>query len=126
MVGQPVYLLGSVDPVTGQGPVSGPMMVDLDPTSTTTTQIFVGGLQIGGSDNIQLLIRANTVCSSLDLGMRVLQPLPKEMDAPGSCRISGTFQLTFALSSIVSWNQNSSGLRSIIQAPGPPVSSCAS
>jgi hypothetical protein len=118
MVGQPVYLLGSVDPVTGQGPVSGPMMVDLDPTSTTTTQIFVGGLQIGGSNNIQLLIRANTVCSSLDLGMRVLQPLPSEMDSPGSCRISGTFQLTFPLSSIVSWNQNSSGLRSIIQAPG--------
>lgn len=115
MVGQPVYLLGSVDPVTGQGPVSGPMMVDLDPTSTTTTQIFVGGLQIGGSNDIQLLIHANTVCSSQDLGLRVLQP---ETDSPGSCRISGTFQLTFPLSSIVSWNQNSSGLRSIIQAPG--------
>ncbi|MDI2142397.1 MULTISPECIES: hypothetical protein [unclassified Pseudomonas] len=118
MVGQPVYLLGSVDPVTGQAPVSGPMMVDLDPTSTTTTQIFVGGLQIGSSSNIQLLIHANTVCSSQDLGKRVLQPTPKELDAPGSCRISGTFQLTFPLSSIVSWNQNSSGLRSIIQAPG--------
>ncbi|WP_323160475.1 hypothetical protein [Pseudomonas fluorescens] len=118
MVGQPVYLLGSVDPVTGQGPVSGPMMVDLDPTSTTTTQIFVGGLQIGGSNNIQLLIHDNAVCSSQDLGKRVLQPTPKELDAPGSCRISGTFQLTFPLSSIVSWNQNSSGLRSIIQAPG--------
>ncbi|WP_447791526.1 MULTISPECIES: hypothetical protein [Pseudomonas] len=116
MVGQPVYLLGSVDPVTGQGPVSGPMMVDLDPTSSTTTQIFVGGLQIGGNDNIQLLIRANTVCSSLDVKMRVLEP--EEMDAPGSFRLSGTFQLTFPLSSIVSWNQNSGGLRSIIQAPG--------
>ncbi|WP_248741705.1 MULTISPECIES: hypothetical protein [unclassified Pseudomonas] len=118
MVGQPVYLLGSVDPMTGQKPVSGPMMVDLDPTSTTTTQIFVGGLQIGGSSNIQLLIHDNAVCSSLDLGKRVLQPTPKELDAPGSCRISGTFQLTFPLSSIVSWNQNSAGLRSIIQAPG--------
>ncbi|WP_454870325.1 hypothetical protein [Pseudomonas lini] len=116
MVGQPVYLLGSVDPVTGQGPVSGPMMVDLDPTATNTTQIFVGGLQIGGNDNIQLLIRANTVCSSLDVKMRVLEP--EEMDAPGSFRLSGTFQLTFPLSSIVSWNQNSGGLRSIIQAPG--------
>jgi hypothetical protein len=116
MVGQPVYLLGSVDPVTGQGPVSGPMMVDLDPTATNTTQIFVGGLQIGGNSDIQLLIRANTVCSSLDVKMRVLEP--EEMDAPGSFRLSGTFQLTFPLSSIVSWNQNSSGLRSIIQAPG--------
>ncbi|SDB57744.1 hypothetical protein SAMN03159382_04491 [Pseudomonas sp. NFACC23-1] len=116
LVGQPVYLLGSVDPVTGQGPVSGPMMVDLDPTSSTTTQIFVGGLQIGGNDNIQLLIRSNTVCSSFDVAGRVL--LPKKMDAPGSFHASGTFQLTFPLSSIVSWNQNSSGLRSIIQAPG--------
>ncbi|PQP01518.1 MULTISPECIES: hypothetical protein [Pseudomonas] len=116
MVGQPVYLLGSVDPVTGQGPVSGPMMVDLDPTSSTTTQIFVGGLQIGGNSNIQLLIRANTVCSSLDVKTRVLEP--ESMDAPGSFHASGTFQLTFPLSSIVSWNQNSSGLRSIIQAPG--------
>lgn len=115
-VGQPVYLLGSVDPVTGQGPVSGPMMVDLDPTASTTTQIFVGGLQIGGNDNIQLLIRANAVCSSLDVKKRVLEP-PK-MDGPPSFRFSGTFQLTFALSSIVSWNQNSSGLKSIIQAPG--------
>ncbi|AMZ71033.1 MULTISPECIES: hypothetical protein [Pseudomonas] len=116
LVGQPVYLLGSVDPVTGQGPVSGPMMVDLDPTSSTTTQIFVGGLQIGGNDNIQLLIRSNTVCSSFDVAGRVL--LPAKMDAPGSFHASGTFQLTFPLSSIVSWNQNSSGLRSIIQAPG--------
>ncbi|WP_039011718.1 hypothetical protein [Pseudomonas brassicacearum] len=116
LVGQAVYLLGSVDPVTGQGPVSGPMMVDLDPTSSTTTQIFVGGLQIGGNDNIQLLIRNNTVCSSFDVAGRVL--LPAKMDAPGSFHASGTFQLTFPLSSIVSWNQNSSGLRSIIQAPG--------
>jgi hypothetical protein len=116
MVGQPVYLLGSVDPVTGQGPVSGPMMVDLDPSATTTTQIFVGGLQIGGNDNIQLLIRSNTVCSSVDVALRVLEP--ETMDAPGSFHGSGTFQLTFPLSSIVSWNQNSSGLRSIIQAPG--------
>ena len=115
LVGQAVYLLGSVDPVTGQGPVSGPMMVDLDPTASTTTQIFVGGLQIGGNDNIQLLIRSDTVCSSFDVAGRVL--LPAKMDAPGSFHASGTFQLTFPLSSIVSWNQNSSGLRSIIQAP---------
>ncbi|NWA24402.1 hypothetical protein HX866_05825 [Pseudomonas gingeri] len=115
-VGQPVYLLGSVDPVTGQGPFSGPMMVDLDPSAINTTQIFVGGLQIGGNDNIQLLIRADTVCSSLDVKKRVLEP--PEMDAPGSFRLSGTFQLTFPLSSIVSWNRNSHGLQSIIQAPG--------
>ncbi len=115
-VGQPVYLLGSVDPVTGQGPVSGPMMVDLDPSASTTTQIFVGGLQIGSGDNIQLLIRCNAVCSSFDVTGRVLDPA--KMDAPGSFHASGTFQLTFPLSSIVSWNKNSSGLKAIIQAPG--------
>lgn len=71
---------------------------------------------MAGSDNIQLLIRANTVCSSLDVKKRILEP--EDMDAPGSFRLSGTFQLTFPLSSIVSWNQNSSGLQSIIQAPG--------
>lgn len=116
LVGQPVYLLGSVDPVTRQGPFSGPMMVDLDPTAATTTQIFVGGLQIGGNDNIQLLIRHDSVCSSFDVTSRVL--LPKKMDAPGSFHASGTFQLTFPLSSIVSYNQNSAGLRAIIKAPG--------
>jgi hypothetical protein len=116
LVGRPVYLLGSTDPLTGQGPVSGPMMVDLDPTSTTTTQIFVGGLQIGGNDDVQLLVKCNTVCSSLDVKKRVL--LPSSMDAPGSFRLSGTFQLTFPLSSIVSWNKNSAGLRAIINAPG--------
>lgn len=116
LVGQPVYLLGSVDPVTGQGPVSGPMMVDLDPSASTTTQIFVGGLQIGGNSDIQLLIRSNTVCSSFDVAGRVL--LPDSMDAPPSFHASGTFQLTFPMSSIVSWNQNSAGLRAIIQAPG--------
>ncbi|KAA6176071.1 hypothetical protein [Pseudomonas veronii] len=116
LVGQAVYLLGSVDPVTGQGPHSGPMMVDLDPTASTTTQIFVGGLQIGASDNVQLLIHCDTVCSSFDVQGRVL--LPGTMDAPGSFHASGTFQLTFPLSSIVSWNTSSPGLQSIIQAPG--------
>jgi hypothetical protein len=115
LVGQPVYLLGSVDPVTGQGPFSGPMMVDLDPSSTQTTQIYVGGLQIGSSASPELLIRCNTVCSSQDLALRILVGEP---DAPGSNRISGTFQLFFPLSSIVSYNKSSAMLQSIIEAPG--------
>ncbi|HCT04009.1 MAG TPA: hypothetical protein DIW86_01465 [Pseudomonas sp.] len=116
LVGQPIGLLGSVDPVTGQGPFTGPMMVDLDPTASTTTQIFVGGLQIGTDDDLQLLIHCNTVCSSFDVQTRVLKP--NTMDAPGSFHASGTFQLTFPLSSIVQWNRNSAGLKSIIEAPG--------
>ncbi|RMQ47636.1 hypothetical protein ALQ04_04112 [Pseudomonas cichorii] len=116
LVGKPVYLLGSLDPATGQSGSSGPMMVDLDPTSMYTTQIFVGGLQIGNSDDVQLLIRCNSVCSSMDVKQRILGP--ESMDAPGSCYFSGTFQLTFPLSSIVSYNQNSEILQAIIKAPG--------
>lgn len=116
LVGQPIGLLGSVDPVNGRGPNAGPMMVDLDPTASTTTQIFVGGLQIGGDEDIQLLIHCNAVCSSFNMTKRVLKP--DSMDAPGSFRYSGTFQLTFPLSSIVQWNKNSAGLKSIIEAPG--------
>ncbi|MBW8356099.1 MAG: hypothetical protein K0M54_19980 [Pseudomonas sp.] len=115
MVGQPVYLLGSVTPGTGQGPYSGPMMVDLDPTASTTTQIFVGGLQIGNGNTPELLIRWDTVCSSFDLNTRVLEPAT--MDSPGSFHASGTFQLTFPLSSIVSYNKESAGLRALIEAP---------
>ncbi|MFJ4142661.1 hypothetical protein [Pseudomonas sp. NPDC089734] len=116
LIGQPVYLLGSLDPATGQRSSSGPMMVDLDPTSVVTTQIFVGGLQIGGNNNIQLLINCDAVCSSLDVKQRILGPAT--MDAPGSYALSGTFQLTFPLDSIVSYNQSSETLKSIIEAPG--------
>ncbi|MBX8518894.1 hypothetical protein K5D37_04310 [Pseudomonas cichorii] len=116
LVGKPVYLLGSLDPVTGQRSSSGPMMVDLDPTSTVTTQIFVGGLQIGNNGDTQLLINCDTVCSSLDVKQRILGPAT--MDAPGSFALSGTFQLTFPRDSIVSYNQNSEALKSIIEAPG--------
>lgn len=115
LIGQPLYLMGSVDPVTQNPPVTGPMMVDLDPTGTISTQIFVGGLQIGSSDSPQLLIRGNTVCSSFDVALRILEGEP---DAPRSNRISGTFQLTFPLKDIVSYNQDSAILKSIIEAPG--------
>lgn len=115
LVGQPVYLLGSVDPLSGQGPVSGPMMVNMDPTASTTTQIFVGGLQIGGNDNVQLLIHNNTVCSSFDVTGRVLSP---GRWTPRFLPCQRYLSVDLSLSSIVSWNQNSVGLRSIIQAPG--------
>lgn len=115
LVGQPVYLLGSADPITGQPPVAGPMMVDLDPTNGTSTQIYIGGLLIGASNNPQLLIRSDVVASSFDVNKRLLNG---ETDAPGSSKLSGTFQVTFPLTSIVSWNQNSPILNDIIGAPG--------
>ena len=64
MVGLPVFLLGSVDPVSGEGPYGGAVMVDLDPTSSQSTQIYVGGLQIG-VDTPALLVRANTRCQRI-------------------------------------------------------------
>ncbi|WP_025129391.1 hypothetical protein [Pseudomonas sp. PH1b] len=115
LVGEPFYLLGSVDPVTGAAPVTGPMMVDLDPTGTISSQIFLGGLQIGNSTPPQLLIKGNTVCSSYDVAIRILDPEP---DAPGSNRISGSFQVTFSREQIVSYNQDNPLLRAIIEAPG--------
>ncbi|NBF09265.1 hypothetical protein [Pseudomonas sp. Fl4BN1] len=115
LVGEPIYLLGSVDPVTGAAPVTGPMMLDLDPTGSTTSQIFIGGLQIGLGTPPQLLIRGNTVCSSYDLALRIIDP---EQDAPGSNRISGSFQVTFPREQIISYNKDNRLLRSIIEAPG--------
>ncbi|MDP9530088.1 hypothetical protein [Pseudomonas protegens] len=115
LVGEPFYLLGSADPVTGAPPVTGPMMVDLDPTGTISTQIFLGGLQIGNSTPPQLLVKGNTVCSSYDVAIRILDP---EQDAPGSNRISGSFQVTFSRDQIVSYNKDNPLLRSIIEAPG--------
>ncbi|NQW01446.1 MAG: hypothetical protein HQ483_17215 [Rhodospirillales bacterium] len=98
LVGLPIQILGSIDPVTGKGPSFGPVMVDLDPTSSQTTQIFVGGLQIGSSEAPELLIHHDTVCSSHSLALRLENGEP---DAPGSSQANGTFQLTFPFSGIV-------------------------
>ncbi|MGI9277734.1 MAG: hypothetical protein ACR2PT_23160 [Endozoicomonas sp.] len=114
LANQPVYLLGSLDPVTGQGPFFGPVMVDLDPTSGVTTQIFFGGLQIGTNEDIKLLIRHNAVCSSHSLDLRILNG---ETDSPGSSKINGTFQLTFPLSSIVQHDTSCKTLEAIIKDP---------
>lgn len=114
LVGQPVYLLGSVDPVTGQGPFFGPVMVDLDPTSSATTQIYVGGLQIGSNADIKLLIRHDTVGSSQALGIRVLQGEP---DAPGSSKATAIFQMTFPLSSIRQYDKSCATLNAIVTDP---------
>ncbi|MEE3624466.1 hypothetical protein UCD39_10760 [Nitrospirillum sp. BR 11752] len=104
LVGLPVYLLGSIDPVTGQGPFFGPVMVDLDPTSSQATQIYVGGLQIGDSTSPKLLIRHDTVCSSQSLSRRVLT---FETDAPRSSGFNGTFQVTFPKSAVTQYDASS-------------------
>lgn len=114
LAGQPVFLLGSLDPKTGQGPFFGPVMVDIDPTSGQTTQIYVGGLLIGTMDDQKLLIRHDTVCHSHSLAQRILEGEP---DAPGSSVVNGTFQLTFPLDSIVYYDSSCASLEAIVKDP---------
>ena len=111
LIGDPVYLLGSLDPKTGQGPFFGPVMVDIDPTSGQTTQIFVGGLQIGKGATPKLLIRHDTVCSSQALGSRIQRGAS---DAPGSSSFSGTFQLVFPKASVKSFDQTCAVISAIM------------
>lgn len=120
IVGLPVYLLGSVDPVSGQGPLGGPVMVDLDPSSGQTTQIYVGGLQIGNENPI-LKVQYDTCCHSQFLGGRYNSQAPYATKAPfstpGSVYANGTFQVAFPTSALVH-TQASPTLNAILKAPG--------
>lgn len=115
-VGLPVYLLGSVDPDSGDGPFGSALMVDLDPTSSQTTQIYVGGLQIGPSDNPALLIQGDAVCHARFLALRLMGT--GYVDAPGSYQGNGTFQVTFPLSAVKSYDESNAAIKAIMDAPG--------
>lgn len=68
IIGQGIYLLGSLDPSNANPtPIGSPIMVDIDSTGTSCTQILVGGLQIGGTDNPLLRITENTRCYTRSL-----------------------------------------------------------
>lgn len=118
LVGQPVYLLGSLDPVTGKGPYGGAVMVDLDPTSSQSTQIYVGGLMIGTPDKPLLVLRYDAPCHSHLLGLRYPTSLPTPFATPGSAWANGTFQLGFPTSSIVSCDASMAALTALTQVPG--------
>ena len=105
LAGLPVYLLGSIDPTTGQGPFFGAVMVDLDPTSARTTQIFAGGLMIGDPKNPTLHIQHNTFAPNLNTAPRLDKGCP---DSPGSSAFSGTFQMSFPKSSVVAYDTGNS------------------
>jgi hypothetical protein len=119
LVSLPVYLLGSVDPVSGEGPYGGPVMVDLDPTSSQTTQIYVGGLQIGGGDTPALKVVADTRCHSHFLGLHYDpgQTAPPYL-TPGSAWANGTFQLAFPRAAITHYDASYPTLAAIVDAPG--------
>lgn len=116
--GAPVYLLGSIDPASGAGPYGGAVMVDLDPTSSQSTQIYVGGFQIGGATPL-LKVRCDTRCHSHLLGLRYDRTTTKPpFLTPGSVYANGTFQLGFPKSSIVSYDASIPILKDLIEAPG--------
>jgi hypothetical protein len=113
LVSEKVYLLGSIDPGTAKGPFFGPVMVDLDPTSNKTTQIFIGGLQIGTGNTPKLLIQHDTVASSHNLNLRINHGITGG-DSPGSDVANGTFQVTFPKSSVKIWDKSCSVLSTIM------------
>ncbi|MDH5558908.1 MAG: hypothetical protein OEZ03_16280 [Alphaproteobacteria bacterium] len=116
LMGMPVYLLGSLDPISGQGPHGSAVMVDIDPTSSQSTQIFVGGLQIGPVDKPALLIHGDSVCHSRFLGLRL--EAPETVDAPGSCKANGTFQVTFPIEAVKSHDASIPILKDLMGTPG--------
>jgi hypothetical protein len=118
LIGEGVYLLGGVDPKTGDGPYGGPVMVDVDPTSSITTQIYAGGLQIGYPNPV-LLVKGNSVSYSRFLGLRYDKSKTQPpYGTPGSAYASGTFQLAFSKDDIVSYDNSIDILNDIINAPG--------
>lgn len=116
LTGLPVYLLGSLDPISEKGPHGSAVMVDIDPTSSQSTQIFVGGLQIGLGDKPPLLIQGDGVCHSRFLGLRL--EAPGTVDAPESCKANGTFQITFPIEAVQSYDASIPELKDLMETPG--------
>ncbi len=115
LINQNIYLLGSVDPKTKAGPYMSSVMVDVDPTASISTQIFIGGLMIGSPEDPLLHIVEDVVASSHNVftvgpnntpenqGL-VVRQFFRDPDGPGSAWASGTFQVTFSKDSIVKPN----------------------
>jgi len=125
IVDQPIYLLGSVDPVTGRGPYMSSVMVDLDPTASISTQIFIGGLMIGSPDNPKLHIVEDVVASSrsvVDLNPANPGLIQRQFfmnpDGPGSACAAGTFQVTFSKASVAAWDSSDPALAAIMNSNG--------
>jgi len=115
----PVYLLGSLDPHRKDGPYGGPVMVDLDPTSGTTTQIFAGGLLLGSEDNPSLLVRGNCVAHSRQIGAQrfARDQTSPPYRTPGSAWATASFQFAFRREDIVSFDKSDPTLRAMLEDP---------
>lgn len=113
----PVYLLGGREPVTGKGPYGGAVMVDVDPTSSVTSQIYAGGLQVGAGDSPALLVQGDAVSHSRQLGLRYSDKTSPPYLTPGSAWASGTFQLAFRKEDIVRIDKSDPVLKAIVDDP---------
>ncbi|WP_440055268.1 hypothetical protein ACSLBF_03765 [Pseudoalteromonas sp. T1lg65] len=100
--GYPVYLLGSVNPETGQAGVSSPVMVDLNPLGSLYSQIVFGGLLIGSQDKPLLHLQGNKIPGNMGLFRKIINGAP---DAPGSSMFAGTWQATFSMDEVVAFGK---------------------
>lgn len=126
--GQPIYILGSANPDTGQTGVSSPVMVDLNPIGSQYSQIVLGGLLIGDSKKPLLHLQGDRICSNtlcgkpsgLGLDQKILQGAP---DSPGSSMFTGTWQVTFTKEEIIASGQSAdtaanTAIEAFIATPG--------
>ncbi|MCL1126906.1 hypothetical protein [Shewanella surugensis] len=126
IVNEPIYLLGSVDPITGEGPHASAVMVDLDPTAAIVTQIIMGGLMIGSPDKPKLHLVENVTADSYGVftvaakgdneteqGL-ITRQFYRDPDGPGSAWASGTFQVTFSKASIKSADMSDPAIAALI------------
>jgi hypothetical protein len=106
IIDQGVYMLGSLDPKNSSpDPVGSPILVDMDSTGTSCTQILVGGLQIGGTSNPILRINEDTRCYTRSLqtvdgatGGGAFQMKSINVDPPGFGMANTSWQLSFEYS----------------------------
>jgi hypothetical protein len=105
IIGQGVYMLGSLNPInTTPNPKGSPILVDMDSTGTSCTQILVGGLQIGGTNSPILRINEDTRCYTRSLqtvdadGDGAFQMKSVNIDPPGFGMANTSWQLSFKYS----------------------------
>lgn len=109
MIGTDLYLLGSIDPkAPGAGPMGAPILVDMDSTGTSCTQLIVGGLQIGGTNNPLLKIVENTRCYSALGG--------KSISAQAFGKANTTWQLSFEYNDDWEYDTSNAEMMKLINA----------
>lgn len=102
LVNMPFYLLGSVDPETGQSLGSSAVMVDLNPLGSTYSQVVMGGIMIGTQDAPLLHLQGDRITGNQGLFRKIVIP---EQDSPGSSMFAGSWQVTYSMKEIVAFGK---------------------